>query len=446
MHHVAPLRSSPTLDDRRRHRRHKPTSIIYVALGPGNGGILVNLSAGGMSLQAAAKLNAETELELNFQLQMQGAEQAIETVGCVAWLDPTRKEAGISFKDLPGNTEEQIAKWIADQEQLTWDTQTDSKPHPMPAARGEPFRLPIQASIPVIFPSEKPESAQPSFAPVILPESVSESPEQDEFESALDSMPQPAPVSPTLRFRTRPEERFESPADTPFELSAKHYELHIEPQSLPVAGREILPRDCLLPGSISPRRAVVAADRLAPTMPDSSAAELRWRRKVGIAVAAGMMGILVLIVVATSVSKSPALDGSGAQTVQRIPPPAAALSEKAPQVRPRVQHKRRVGTAPPPTASTAVDDATPIPVVRVAVVPVQQDGAFMGSLRALLGMDVPNTIDPAAAALPVWTIRRSGFYYCAHSPDFRTLEPGAIMTQGQALQSGYQPKLGSYCE
>ena len=70
----------------------------------------------------------------------------------------------------------------------------------------------------------------------------------------------------------------------------------------------------------------------------------------------------------------------------------------------------------------------------------------MGSLRALLGLDVDNAIDPATAALPVWTVQHSGFYYCAHSPDFRTQEPGAIMTQGQALQSGYQPKLGSYCK
>ncbi|HEY6905270.1 MAG TPA: hypothetical protein VI216_13250 [Candidatus Acidoferrales bacterium] len=87
-----------------------------------------------------------------------------------------------------------------------------------------------------------------------------------------------------------------------------------------------------------------------------------------------------------------------------------------------------------------------MPVVRVAVAPVHQDGGIIESLKALLGLDVANTIDPETAALPVWTVRHSGFYYCARSPDFRTLEPGAIMTQGQALQSGYQPKLGDYCK
>ncbi len=435
------------VDERRRHLRHKPTSIIYVALGPGNGGIVVNLSAGGVSLQAAAKLNAETELALNFRLQ--GIEQAIETLGYVTWLDPTHKEVGVSFKDLPGNTEQQITEWIASQEPPTWNVQTERGPHPIPAAKGERQRLPIQASIPVIFPSEKPESAQPSFVPGILRESLSEPPQHHDFGSTPDGVPPPEPGHPTLRFPNRPDEGFEEPADTPrpFELSANHYELRLGPQSLPVGGREMLPRDCLLPDAISPRPEIVAVDRQAQAMPDSSASDLRRRRKLAVAVAAGTMGILVLIVMATSLSRPPAGDSSDVQTIEPIPAPAAVLPERAPQTRPTtVQTKRTVRSAPSQTASTAVDAATPVPVVRVAVVPPQQDSGLIGSLRALLGLDVDNAIDPAAAALPVWTIQHSGFYYCAHSPDFRTLEPGAIMTQGQALQSGYQPKLGSYCQ
>lgn len=442
MHQVAPLRNSPTVDERRRHLRHKPTSIIYVALGPGNGGIVVNLSAGGVSLQAAAKLSADTELALNFRLQ--GIEQAIETVGYVAWLDPSHKEVGVSFKDLPRNTEQQIAEWIASQE----PPQTEREPHPIPTARGEPQRLPIQASIPVIFPSEKPESTQPSFVPGILRESPLEPPQDNDFGSAPVGMPPPEPVRPTLRFRNRSEEGLEGPPDRhrPFELSANHYELRIAPQTVPAGGREILPRDCLLPASMSLGPEILPTDRPVQVMPDSSASDLRRRRKLAVAVAASTMGILVLIVVATTLSRPPAADSSGAQTMQPIPTPTAALPEKAPQTGPTVQSKRTVRTAPSQTTSTGVDAAAPVPVVRVAVLPPRQDSGFIGSLRALLGLDVDNTIDPAAAALAVWTVQHSGFYYCASSPDFRTLEPGAIMTQGQALQSGYQPKLGSYCQ
>jgi len=444
VHHVAPLRNSPTFDDRRRHPRHKPTSIIYVSLGPGNGGIVVNLSAGGVSLQAAAKLNAETELALNFRLQ--GIEKAIETVGYVTWLDPTHKEVGISFKDLPANTEQQIAKWIASQEPPTWNVQTERERHPISTATGEAQRLPIQASIPLMFPSEKTESARPGFVPGMLPELLSEPHQRDDFGSTPDATAPPEPARPTLVFPNHPEEVFEGPSDRPFELSVNHYELGPGPQSLPVSGREVLPRDCLLPESISASHEIVAVDGQVQAMPDSSASDLRRRRKLAIAVAAGTMGVLVLIVVVTSLRRSPAADGTGAQMVQPISPPAAVPPEKAPRARATAQTKRTDRTAASPAASAGVDTAPTVPVLRVAIVPAHQDSEFMASLKALLGLEADDSIGPAAAALPVWTVQHSGFYYCAKSPDFRTLEPGAIMTQGQALQSGYQPKLGSYCK
>jgi hypothetical protein len=444
VHHVAPLRNSLTVDERRRHPRHKPTSIIYVALGPGNGGILVNLGVGGVSLQAATKLNAETELALNFRLQ--GAEKTIETVGRVAWLDPSQKGAGISFKDLPANTE-QIAAWIASQEHPTWNAQSETRPHPVPTARSEPLRPPIQVSIPAIFPSEKPAGARSGSVPGFLDERPSEFGQRNDFGSPADAAPPPVSVLPALPFRTPPEERFESSTDAPLEFPAKPYGLPLEPPTVSVDLPEVLPRDVLLPDRGFPAHAVVnVTDRLAPEALDSSALVLHRRRRFAIGLAAGMMGILGVIVTVTSIKKPAVADSSGAQTIQPISPPAAALPEKAPQTKQTVQTGRAVRDARSRTGSTGADSDAPVPVMRVAVAPAHQDNGFMESLRVLLGLDVASTIDPTTAALPVWTVQHSGFYYCARSPDFRTLEPGAIMTQGQALQSGYQPKLGDYCK
>lgn len=446
MHHVAPLRNSLTVDERRRHPRHKPASIIYVALGPGNGGILVNLSVGGASLQAAAKLNAETELALNFRLK--GAEKTIETVGRVAWLDPSQKGAGISFKDLPGNTEQQIAAWIASQEQSTGNAQSETKPHPMPTARGEPLRPPTQVPIPAVFPSEKPASARPGFVPGILDEPLSETGQQKAFGSAA-AVPPPMSVLPALPFRTPAEEQFESSTRTALRFPARPSGLLLEPPTptVSVGPSEVLPRDVLFPDRGFPAHAVVnVTDRLAPETLNSSALALHRRRKFAIGLAAGMMGILAVMVTVSSMNRPPVVDDSGAQTVQPIQPAAAVLPERAPQTKQTVKPGRSVRDARSRTGSTNADSAAPEPVMRVAVAPVHQESEFMESLRALLGLDVANTIDPATAALPVWTVQHSGFYYCARSPDFRTLEPGAIMTQGQALQSGYQPKLGDYCK
>ena len=447
MHHVAPLRNNLIVDERRRHPRHKPSSIIYVALGPGNGGILVNLSVGGVSLQAASKLNSDTDLALDFRLQ--GAEKAIETVGCIAWLDPSQKGAGISFKDLPANTEQRIAEWIASQEQPTWNARSEPKFRSIPTAEVEPSRPPIQASVPAIFPSEKPASARPGFVPGILDEPLSAPVHQSDFGTAADAVPPPVSVLPAPPFRTPAEEQFESSTRTALKFPARPSGLLLEPPipTESVGAPEVLPRDVLLPDRGFPAHKVVnVTDRLAPATSDSSASQLRRRRKLAIGLAGGMIGILGLIVTVSSINRPSIVDDSGAQTVQPILPPDAALPEKAPQTKGTRQTGRAVGPARSRTPSADNDATAPVPVMRVAVAPVHQDGSFMESLRGLLGLDVAKTIDPATAALPVWTVQHSGFYYCARSPEFRTLEPGNIMTQGQALQSGYQPKIGDYCK
>lgn len=56
-----------------------------------------------------------------------------------------------------------------------------------------------------------------------------------------------------------------------------------------------------------------------------------------------------------------------------------------------------------------------------------------------------SALEPSLDGVSVWTDRRSGFYYCADSPYFEKVQPGSLVRQANALQSGYQPKLGSYC-
>jgi hypothetical protein len=256
-------------------------------------------------------------------------------------------------------------------------------------------------------------------------------------------------VVPAPPFRIPAEEQFESLTRTALKFPARPSGLLLEPPTptVSVGPPEVLPRDVLFPDRGFPAHAVVnVTDRLAQETHDSSALVLHRRRKFAIGLAAGMMGILGVIVTVSSINRPPVADDSGAQTIQPIQPPAAALPEKAPQKKQTVQTGRSVRDARSRTGSTNADSAAPVPVMRVAVAPVHQESEFMESLRALLGLDVTNTIDPTTAALPVWTVQHSGFYYCARSPDFRTQEPGAIMTQGQALQSGYQPKLGDYCK
>ena len=78
-------------------------------------------------------------------------------------------------------------------------------------------------------------------------------------------------------------------------------------------------------------------------------------------------------------------------------------------------------------------------------VTVAQDGDWGTLVEAMLGMDVARKLNPDILALPVWTVRHSGYYYCVDSLNSETPQTGALMWQSDALQSGYRPKLGEYC-
>src|SRR5579863_2808065 len=108
MHSLTPSRNGTTSDDRRRYVRHKLklSPVVFVDLGPNNGGNLIYIGGGGLSVQAVAKLNPAAALTLHFRLQ--GIAQPIEVAGRVMWLGPTQTVAGISFNNLPGSTEQQI--------------------------------------------------------------------------------------------------------------------------------------------------------------------------------------------------------------------------------------------------------------------------------------------------------------------------------------------------
>jgi hypothetical protein len=45
----------------------------------------------------------------------------------------------------------------------------------------------------------------------------------------------------------------------------------------------------------------------------------------------------------------------------------------------------------------------------------------------------------------VWTSKRNGYFYCTDSEFYKSVQPGAFMIQRDAIQSGYQPRIGQFC-
>src|ERR1700691_384289 len=97
--------------DRRRHARQRIHSLSYVKMGDSNGGIVLNISEGGISVQAVAMLDPREPVTLS--LEIPRVRQRAEVNGEIAWLSASKKEAGIRFVYLPESTRKQIQKWMA---------------------------------------------------------------------------------------------------------------------------------------------------------------------------------------------------------------------------------------------------------------------------------------------------------------------------------------------
>jgi TonB family protein len=97
--------------DRRIHARQRIHSLSYVKIGDSNGGIVLNVSEGGISLQAASAL--EDSAPLSLWLEVPRLRERVEVTGEIVWLSASRKEAGLRFVDLPESALQEIRKWMA---------------------------------------------------------------------------------------------------------------------------------------------------------------------------------------------------------------------------------------------------------------------------------------------------------------------------------------------
>jgi TonB family protein len=85
--------------------------IAYVELGQKNGGILLNLSEGGLAVRSVLPLASRVFTGIRFQAP---ASQAWLTAsGRIVWLSDSKKEGGIQFTELPGEVRQQINSWAS---------------------------------------------------------------------------------------------------------------------------------------------------------------------------------------------------------------------------------------------------------------------------------------------------------------------------------------------
>ena len=97
--------------DRRCHPRQVVYSALYVHLSPDSGGLLSDLSEGGLALDLFVPAVSGQAARLGFELP--GTSNRIEADCQIAWTDESGQKAGLRFLDLPERPHQHIREWLA---------------------------------------------------------------------------------------------------------------------------------------------------------------------------------------------------------------------------------------------------------------------------------------------------------------------------------------------
>lgn len=177
------MATTPTIERRlgektpRRFARHRVETLIYLDLGPDNGGFPINLSEEGMDFQGVRAL--QNDQELSIALKLNAIEEPVTARAKVIWLTETRKAGGLQFIDLPEAARKRIRDWIAREEQAELDRRDalltasprTAKVLTSPFA-SSPAAASITPEIPILAVVSAPLPAPPIVAPVEAPVEV----------------------------------------------------------------------------------------------------------------------------------------------------------------------------------------------------------------------------------------------------------------------------------
>jgi cell division protein FtsN len=168
---------TPTISwpQRRQTTRTILNSVVYINFDSDNGGIVLNVSEGGLCFHSVAPVQREGTLGFWFSEH----KQRIEADAEIAWTDETGKTGGLRFTALPAEGHEQIRKWISQPATRLTVERPPARPVP-PPARSVPNPAPFVGDIPPdidlaldpLFPAVhlSEESDGPNLSAEVLPQ------------------------------------------------------------------------------------------------------------------------------------------------------------------------------------------------------------------------------------------------------------------------------------
>lgn len=97
--------------ERRLHPRIFPKTLVYVACGAANGGMVLNASDDGLAVSMAIAVGGDSFS--NMLVRMNGLPQTIEANGRIVWTNVSRKRAGIQLLGVNNTQRAEISEWLA---------------------------------------------------------------------------------------------------------------------------------------------------------------------------------------------------------------------------------------------------------------------------------------------------------------------------------------------
>jgi hypothetical protein len=102
------IRESSAAPDRRQAPRTKLVEIAYIGMGPENGGLVLDVSHGGLSFHSVAPVHPSEKIQ--FLLSLRGHSR-IEGTGEVVWTNEMKTICGLRFTSLSSGAREHLNNW-----------------------------------------------------------------------------------------------------------------------------------------------------------------------------------------------------------------------------------------------------------------------------------------------------------------------------------------------
>jgi len=102
------------IEEHRRNLRVKLNELAYIKLDSGNGGIVLDVSTGGLGLQLAVPLGDQNTIRFRLSMESIGGAHA---TGEVEWRDETKRRVGLHVTQLPVEMHDQVQIWLGSQPQ-----------------------------------------------------------------------------------------------------------------------------------------------------------------------------------------------------------------------------------------------------------------------------------------------------------------------------------------